>query len=228
MVDSTAVRSTAARERTDLLVSRGRILVADPRRLYREAMARLIASTPGIERVVSVGSFAEAVDVCRTQPLDAALVHIQTLPGRRFEAAAELIDARPELRVAIVTDDGDLLDDARSNGHAVVSSTDPLERLVGFVRAMAATPQDDLIDAWRVRDGSRSYIVPTLTRRELEVLQVLAAGLSTEDGARALHVSPLTIRSHVKSILGKLGVHSKLEAVTYALRLGLIELPPPS
>src|SRR5919199_6624731 len=152
MVDSTAIRSTAARERTDLLVSRGRILVADPRRLYREAMARLIASTPVIDRVVSVGSFAEAVDACRAQPLDAALVHIQTLPGRRFEAAAELIDARPELRVAIVTEDGDLLDDAGSNGHAVVSSTDPLERLVAFVRAMAATPQDDLIDAWRAGD----------------------------------------------------------------------------
>jgi DNA-binding NarL/FixJ family response regulator len=227
MVDSTAIRTVDSTRAPVSASRKGRVLIADRRRLYREALAHLLGTTPGIERIVSVASFEDAVAACRTEPLDAALVHVDTLPGGWNEAAARLIDERPQLRVAIVAEDGDLLEDPGPNGHAVVSSTDPLERLVAFVGAMATEPQDHLSDAWRSRDRSRSYIVPTLTRRELEVLEVLAAGLSTEDGAKALHVSPLTIRSHVKSILGKLGVHSKLEAVTYALRLGLIKLPPP-
>lgn len=228
MVDSTAVRAVETSRSRVSTAPKGRVLIADRRRLYREALAHLLATTPGIERIVAVASFDEAIAACRAESLDAALVHIDTLPGRWHESATQLIDERPELRVAIVAEDGDILEEAGANRHSVVSSTDPLERLVAFVGAMATEPHDHLTDAWRSRDRSRSYIVPALTRRELEVLEVLAAGLSTEDGAKALHVSPLTIRSHVKSILGKLGVHSKLEAVTYALRLGLIKLPPPA
>lgn len=67
-----------------------------------------------------------------------------------------------------------------------------------------------------------------LTKRELEVLAQLASGSSTTAAAESLHISTLTVRSHVKSILYKLGVHSKLEAVTYALRHGLIELSAPA
>ena len=63
-----------------------------------------------------------------------------------------------------------------------------------------------------------------LTARELEILTALASGLSTVEVARALHISPLTVRSHVKNILFKLGVHSKLEAVTLAIRGGLVRV----
>ncbi len=61
-----------------------------------------------------------------------------------------------------------------------------------------------------------------LTPRELEVLQLLASGVSTEDIAEELCIGTATVRSHVQSIIGKLGVHSKLEAVASAYRLGII------
>src|SRR5207245_526856 len=63
-----------------------------------------------------------------------------------------------------------------------------------------------------------------LTPREIQILTALASGKSTLEVAAGLHISPLTVRSHVKSILSKLGVHSKLEAVTQAIRTGLIRL----
>jgi two-component system nitrate/nitrite response regulator NarL len=63
-----------------------------------------------------------------------------------------------------------------------------------------------------------------LTVREGQILEHLTNGRSTSDTAAALHISPLTVRSHVKSILAKLGVHSKVEAVSYALRSGLVEV----
>jgi DNA-binding CsgD family transcriptional regulator len=61
-----------------------------------------------------------------------------------------------------------------------------------------------------------------LTPREIEVLQELSGGKSTGEVADALGISPLTVQSHVKSILAKLGVHSKIEAVTLAFRRGLV------
>jgi len=61
-----------------------------------------------------------------------------------------------------------------------------------------------------------------LTRRELEVLRLMAAGSNTKAMATGLHVSPATVRNHVQNILGKLGVHSRLEAAAYATRNGLV------
>jgi PAS domain S-box-containing protein len=62
----------------------------------------------------------------------------------------------------------------------------------------------------------------TLTRRELELLGIIATGLNTKDAAEKLHVSPATVRNHVQNILNKLGAHSRLEAVAYATRRRLI------
>jgi PAS domain S-box-containing protein len=62
----------------------------------------------------------------------------------------------------------------------------------------------------------------TLTRRELEILRIISTGLNTKDAAEKLHVSPATVRNHVQNILGKLGAHSRLEAVAYATRHRLI------
>jgi two-component system nitrate/nitrite response regulator NarL len=65
------------------------------------------------------------------------------------------------------------------------------------------------------------FALRRLTARETEILQALAAGDSTPAIAERLGISPLTVQSHVKSILSKLGVHSKIEAVTLAWRHGL-------
>ncbi|MFI5373023.1 MAG: LuxR C-terminal-related transcriptional regulator [Candidatus Rokuibacteriota bacterium] len=67
-------------------------------------------------------------------------------------------------------------------------------------------------------DGSNGV----LTRREIEILHLIASGLNTKDTAERLHVSPATVRNHVQNILGKLGAHSRLEAVAYANRHRLI------
>jgi len=73
--------------------------------------------------------------------------------------------------------------------------------------------------------SGRNALIDRLTAREVEILRVLAEGKSTDEVAELLFISRLTVQSHVKSILAKLGVHSKLEAVTFALRRGIIELP---
>lgn len=67
-------------------------------------------------------------------------------------------------------------------------------------------------------DGARPSEASALTRRELEVLRLMGQGINTAGAADRLHVSPATIRNHVQNIFGKLGVHSRLEAVAYATK----------
>lgn len=73
-----------------------------------------------------------------------------------------------------------------------------------------------------VANGDAPEAPGVLTRRELEVLRVVASGANTKLSAERLHVSPATIRNHVQNIFGKLGVHSRLEAVAYATKHRLI------
>lgn len=73
-----------------------------------------------------------------------------------------------------------------------------------------------------VTNGDAPEAPGVLTRRELEVLRVVASGANTKVSAERLHVSPATIRNHVQNIFGKLGVHSRLEAVAYATKHRLI------
>ncbi|MDR7483295.1 MAG: LuxR C-terminal-related transcriptional regulator [Armatimonadota bacterium] len=83
---------------------------------------------------------------------------------------------------------------------------------------------EDVLDALAARAGldRESSPLRALTRRELEVLEMLAQGLDTRAVARALFVSPVTVRTHVQNLLRKLGAHTRAEAVAVAARWGLI------
>jgi two-component system nitrate/nitrite response regulator NarL len=100
--------------------------------------------------------------------------------------------------------------------------------LSAFRRALAgelvlpAVHLPSLVDRLRgSRDASAADRLDFLTSREIEILRALADGSSTIEIARSLGIRPMTVQSHVKNILAKLGVHSKVEAVTLAWRLGL-------
>ena len=74
----------------------------------------------------------------------------------------------------------------------------------------------------RAQEATEQQRVDRLTPRETEILQLMARGLPTEEIATELGVSPYTLRTHVQNILTKLGVHSKLEALAFAIRLGKV------
>jgi DNA-binding NarL/FixJ family response regulator len=108
-----------------------------------------------------------------------------------------------------------------------VSSNGAGGRTVHLIRDVTATRE--ILSMIRERLATPATPVPsapdansTLTRREIEILHLIASGLNTKDTAERLHVSPATVRNHVQNILGKLGAHSRLEAVAYANRHRLI------
>jgi DNA-binding NarL/FixJ family response regulator len=117
-----------------------------------------------------------------------------------------------------------------------IPKTQAADELVRVVRQAASgemvlpagdmhTVMSGLWEGQRVRSDT-DRLRRLLTSREIDILHGVANGLSTSELARALHISTATVQTHVKNILLKLGVHSKLEAVTFALRRGLIQLDP--
>lgn len=146
----------------------------------------------------------------------------ETLGGVRILAATD--DADPEVGASVIA----------AGGMGLLPRTGAISMIVDALRRGAAgelvlpdTHLAALVDLVRVQrldrgDGSK---LATLTRREREVLALLADGRTTGEVAIALSISVMTVQSHVKNVLAKLGVHSKVEAIRSAWRAGAIALP---
>jgi DNA-binding NarL/FixJ family response regulator len=118
---------------------------------------------------------------------------------------------------------------------AVLHKATHLHDVVAAVRRLRAgetlIPLDEVVELLRVAGRAREReidelrLIGSLTTREREVLQLLADGLDTSRIAARLHISPRTQRNHVANILAKLRVHSQLQALVFALRHGIVEVP---
>jgi len=211
-----------------------RVLVVDDHEMFSEALALLFERQPGIELLAAVSSGEEAIEVCRTEAPSVVLMDVD-LPGMDgIEATRRIRELCPGTRVVMLTalESHTLIASALAAGACgYVPKTRASEDLLDVVRRAAAgeivMPDRDLpLVLGELRNGSEPAVVAELalrrlTARETQILQALAAGEATVDIADVLGISPLTVQSHVKSILAKLGVHSKIEAVTMAWRHGL-------
>src|SRR5262249_30105088 len=146
--------------------------------------------------------------------------------GTGFECAQTLKQSHPATRIIILTghrDDSLVVRAVELGLDGFLRKTSSIDDVIAAVRQAHAgeavfSPRDLTLVMRQVRPGGKS---PTdLTEREREVLQLMAAGASTDSMAATLFVSAHTIRSHVRHILEKLGAHSKLEAVAMAIREG--------
>jgi two-component system, NarL family, nitrate/nitrite response regulator NarL len=194
----------------------------------------LICGLPG-DGVSVLGPAADATAALRAlerEPLSLVLVNLDRPDDDGVEIVRRIREAAEMTRVIGVTVQRgpDLAAGALAAGACGVVTPEPDgESLVSvFRRALAgelilpAIHLSNLVD--RLRDGREASTVcklDFLTTRELEILRALAEGASTGEVARSLGIRPMTVQSHVKNILAKLGVHSKVEAVTLAWRFGL-------
>ncbi len=217
-----------------------RVLVVDARRMFAEALSRFLAEGQGVEWVGAAANVERAHAMCLAHRPHVVLM-AASLPGNDgITGTRELRREFRDTRVLIVSElaTRDLIGRALEAGASgVVLATNAPDDLLGLLKRAAAgeivLPEAEVAAVVRRLDEGRSerrtsvHMLSRLTARETDVLEKLTAGCGTAEVARDLHVSPLTVRSHVKSILAKLGVHSKLEAVTYALRNGLVDTPQP-
>ena len=154
-----------------------------------------------------------------------------------LEATRQIKRLSPATQVVVVSGMGQervLVEAVEAGAVGFVEKTEAVESAIDAVKAAAAG--EALIDpgtlsrllrrAAEAREARRdtSMLTDQLTSREREILQLVAQGLRNADIARSLHLSVRTVQTHVQNILGKLGVHSRLEAVAFAVRAGVVQI----
>jgi DNA-binding NarL/FixJ family response regulator len=213
--------------------SRIRILVADQHALFREAVRGVLEMEPDLDVVAEAGDGLQAVEAASRANPDVALVDAH-LPGSDGVRAAAMLGRDGDApRVVILAAEGGVHDaiEAFSAGASGYLTKDrPLDELIEATRAVyrgemllprpLLGPLLEELLRRRNAEDEEFRILSRLTRREREVLILLAGNADNESIARTLVISPQTARTHVQNVLGKLGVHSRLEAAALALRLG--------
>ncbi len=208
-----------------------RVLVVDDHRMFRQAVAAALDEEADVEVVESVGSLADARRSLETTDVDVILLDQRLPDGQGTHAAAELRALRPRARVVLVTAaaEASVLSEALAAGCVgFVTKGDSIEELAAAVRAAATgatAVSPGMLGRLTGPDPRGESLAEPLTQRETAVLLFLADGLSNEEISRRLFISIHTLRNHIQSIIGKLGAHSKLEAVSVAIREGLITAP---
>jgi DNA-binding NarL/FixJ family response regulator len=214
-------------------VERIRVLVIDDHAVFSDAIATILKADPDFEVVGTGGTKEEAVALARALQPDVVLLDVHMPDGSGIDAAATIKKDRPQTQVVILTSDEEesvlrLAVQAGVTGY--LSKHESATQVLQAVRA--AAKGEALIAPYmlsRLLSGMQKKEVPgpasPLTPRELAVLQELALGRDQHTVAKDLKMSPNTVRTHVQNILSKLEVHSKLEAVSRAIREGWIRIP---
>jgi two-component system, NarL family, nitrate/nitrite response regulator NarL len=213
-----------------------RVLLVDDHQLLTGSLSQVLASEPDIEVVGVAGSVADTKNLIRDR-LDVVLMDYRLPDGTGAEATRAIKMRWPAARVVMLTalaDDETILESIQAGADGYLTKDRAVDEVVDAVRAAHAgetlLPRAVILGiAQRVaaaRDrGTERRPVEPLTPRELEVLRALTEGLSTPEICERLFIAPNTLRTHVQNIMGKLRVHSKLEAVAFALRHRLVEPP---
>lgn len=210
-----------------------RLLILDDHPVFAASLAHTIDHEPDIEVVGIQHSAAAGLAALRGDvDVDVVLCDFRLADGDGVAFTREAIRRRPELRVVMLTasyDEAVLATALDAGCSGFVTKSEPLETVIAAVRgAMAGeaviTPAllARLLPRLASRPRGRN---PDLTDREREVLALIVNGLSNQEIATALTVALDTVRNHVRSILSKLGVHSKLQAAAVAVQRGLVAPP---
>jgi two-component system NarL family response regulator len=214
-----------------------RVLVVDDHALFRHGLVSVLRSAADLEVVGEARDGMEAIEQAATLEPDVVLMDVRMPTVNGIEAARRIRVAQPTVRVLMLTESEDeddlfgalragatgyllkevaideIADAIRSvaNGQALVSPSMTTKLLSEF-NAMSRRLEEE-------HDGRR------LTDRELEVLRLIARGMSNKDIGTELVISENTVRNHVRNILEKLQVRSRVEAAMYAVREKLVDAP---
>lgn len=211
-----------------------RVLLADDHAIVRSGLRAVLEAEPDIEVVAEAEDGREAVEKTLAEAVDLAILDVSMPKLTGLQATSELLRRRSDLRVLILSvhDNEQYFFEALRAGAS------------GYVLKSAANR--DLVDACRAAIRGEPFLYPNavralireyleqarrgeavpqdpLTPRELQVVKLIAEGLSSDEIAAALVISRKTVDHHRANILGKLGMRNGAELTRYAIRRGLIE-----
>jgi two-component system nitrate/nitrite response regulator NarL len=215
---------------TNNQTGRIRVLVADDHPLYREAVVRAVRARPEFELIGQAEDGRAALGAIRENAPDIAVLDVEmpSLGGVEVVRAVNRDGLRTRIVLLSAHLESDTVYTAVVEGvRAYLSKAWPAERICD---AILAVSRGEIILPGEIQaglaDAIRSHAAPArphLTPREHEVLVMIAQGKSAPAIAHELHVSPATIKTHLKTLYEKLGVSDRAAAVAEAMRRGLIE-----
>jgi DNA-binding NarL/FixJ family response regulator len=214
-----------------------RLLLVEDHASFRQTLAFVFNQQPDFEVVAQAGSLGEARRVMRGGEADLGVIDLALPDGEGTELIEDLREANPLFAALVLTASLDREDHARAveaGAAGILHKSADVDEIMDATRSLAAgetlMSAEELIGMRRLAGQSREEEreaharIEQLTPREMEVLKALGEGLSNKEIAERLHMSVDTERTHMMNILGKLGVHSRLQALVFAARHGLVEL----
>ena len=212
-----------------------RVLICDDQAIARHGLQMILASAPDLKVVGQAQDGQEAVELTAQLAPDVVLMDLKMPRLNGVQATRRIRSQYPDVQVLVLTTyDADewVFNAIRAGANGYILKDTPPDQLLSAIRDAAAgkTPVDPAVAGKlfkRVADKpvpQTDALVEPLSDRELEIVQLMAGGLTNAEIGAALFLSEGTIRNYISTILGKLGVKDRTQAVVTAIRYGLIDV----
>jgi two-component system NarL family response regulator len=215
-----------------------RVLVVDDHALFRRGLQMVLEQEPDIEVVGEASDGTEAVVVAAETLPDIVLMDVRMPKRGGIDACTAIHDVAPSTKIIMLTisdEEADLYDAIKAGAMGYLLKEISIEEVASAIRAvyggqslispsMASKLLTEFASMVKKTDERQQVPAPRLTDREMEVLKLVAKGLNNRDIAKQLFISENTVKNHIRNILEKLQLHSRMEAVVYAVREKLLEI----
>ena len=215
-----------------------RVMVVDDHALFRRGLEMVLGQEPDLDLVGEASDGQEAV--LRAQELmpDVILMDVRMPKRSGIEATSQIRDTLPHAKILMLTisdDEADLYEAIKAGAAGYLLKEIPIEEVAEAIRSvwagqsrispsMASKLLNEFAAISKAADERPAMPTPKLTDREMEVLKLVAKGMNNRDIAKELFISENTVKNHIRNILEKLHLHSRMEAVVYAVREKMIEI----
>ena len=215
-----------------------RVLIVDDHALFRRGLIQVLQFEDGIEVVGEAEDGEDAIAKAEEHAPDVLLMDVRMPRVSGIEATRRLAETMPTMKILMLTvsdEEDDLYEAIKAGATGYLLKEISIEEVADAVRAvmqgqtlispsMASKLIAELATLSKQADQRSTVPAPRLTDRELDVLRLVAQGLTNREVADQLYIAENTVKNHVRNILEKLHLHSRMEAVLYAVREKLFEL----
>ncbi|MDT3438999.1 MULTISPECIES: response regulator [Pseudofrankia] len=215
-----------------------RVLIVDDHALFRRGLEMVLAQEPDIEVVGEAADGTEAVTMASEMAPDIVLMDVRMPRRGGIDATSVIKQAVPSAKIVMLTisdEEADLYDAIKAGAMGYLLKEISIDEVAADIRAvyngqslispsMASKLLSEFASMIKNKDDRPQLPTPRLTDREMEVLRLVAKGMNNRDIAKQLFISENTVKNHIRNILEKLQLHSRMEAVVYAVREKLLEI----
>ena len=215
-----------------------RVVIVDDHALFRRGLDLVLSEEPDIKVVGEAADGIEAVHRAEEMTPDVVVMDVRMPRSTGIEAARRIRERLPDTKVIMLTvsdNEEDLYAAVKAGASGYLLKEISIEELADAVRAVARghslispSMASKLLSEFNalVQQSEERHrsLLPSLTEREIDVLKLVAKGLSNREISEELYISENTVKNHVRNILEKLHLHSRMEAVVYAMREKLFDV----